>query len=354
MELSDKQKEIVYSKENNIVVISAAASGKTRCLTGRVHYLLNQGANPERMVLMTFTNTAAEEMSQRIGNHDGMYIGTIHGYANQLLLRSGIDTADLISSENFDELFEKALDNPHCAKEIDYLLIDEAQDLTELEYQFVFDILKPKSFFAVGDHRQSIYQFRQARPDLFLSLSDREDTKTYDLNENYRNGIEILDFARRIIDKVGFKYIDRSIAKCGHHAKVVEKTYNLNEIYTLIKAREERVPYKDWFILTRYNSHLDEIYRFLVEKGIPCETFKRSDMNNTEMAVTLNNNTVKVLTIHAAKGLEAKNVIVVGAKYYSDEEKRISYVAATRAKNNLLWYKIANKKTPSKKIESWE
>lgn len=354
MELSDKQREIVYSKEKNIVVIANAAAGKTHCLSQRVRYLLDNGANPDKMVLMTFTNTAAEEMSQRIGNHNGMYIGTIHGYANQLLLRFGIDTSDLISSENFDELFEIALDNPHCAKEIDYLLVDEAQDLTELEYQFIFDILKPKSFFAVGDHRQSIYQFRGARPDLFLSLSDREDAKTYNLDENYRNGFEILDFARRIIDKVGFKYIDKSIAKCGHHAKVVERTYNLDEIYRLIKTREEKVPYGDWFILTRYNSHLDEIYQFLKEKGIPCETFKRSDMNNAEMAVALNNNTVKVLTIHAAKGLEAKNVIVVGAKYYSDEEKRISYVAATRAKNNLLWYKIGTKKTPTKKITSWE
>ena len=154
MELSDKQREIVYSKEKNIVIIANAAAGKTHCLSQRVRYLLDNGANPDKMVLMTFTNTAAEEMSQRIGNHNGMYIGTIHGYANQLLLRFGIDTSDLISSENFDELFEMALDNPHCAKEIDYLLVDEAQDLTELEYQFIFDILKPKSFFAVGDHRQ--------------------------------------------------------------------------------------------------------------------------------------------------------------------------------------------------------
>ena len=76
-------------------------------------------------------------------------------------------------------------------------------------------------------------------------------------------------------------------------------------------------------------------------------------MNNAEMAVTLNNNTVKVMTIHASKGLEAKNVIVVGAKFYSDEEKRISYVAATRAKHNLVWYKVPTKKQ-TKKISSWE
>jgi superfamily I DNA/RNA helicase len=354
MNLSNKQKEIVFSTERNIVVIASAAAGKTACLAERVRHLLNKGANPERMVLMTFTNTAAEEMSQRIGAHEGMYIGTIHGYANQLLLRSGIDTSGLISSENFDELFEMALDNPSCAKKIDYLLIDEAQDLTELEYQFVFDILKPKSFFAVGDARQSIYGFRSARPDLFLSLSDRGDTVTYSLNENYRNGSIILNFAKRIIDKVGFRYIDNSIPMVSRSGKVVERDYNLNEISNLIYEKRETVPYKDWFILARYNSHVEEVYNHLARKGIPCETFKRADMNNAEMAVALNNNTVKVMTIHAAKGLEAKNVMVIGAKYYSDEEKRISYVAATRAKNNLIWYKIPNKKDFKKKIQSWE
>lgn len=353
MELSNKQKEIVFSNEKNIVVIASAAAGKTACLAERTRFLLNNGANPEKMVLMTFTNAAAEEMSQRIGAHEGMYIGTIHGYANQLLLRNGTDTSSLISSENFDELFEMALDNPQCAKEIDYLLIDEAQDLTELEYQFVFDILKPKSFFAVGDARQSIYGFRGSRPDLFLSLSDRDDAKTYSLNENYRNGSIILSFAKRIIDKVGFKYIDNSIPKSLRSGKVIERDYNLIEIGNLINSKKDEIPYKDWFVLARYNSHVDEIYNHLLKKGIPCETFKRADMNNAEMAVTLNNNTVKVMTIHASKGLEAKNVIVVGAKFYSDEEKRISYVAATRAKHNLLWYKVPTKKQ-TKKISSWE
>ena len=53
----------------------------------------------------------------------------------------------------------------------------------------------------------------------------------------------------------------------------------------------------------------------------------------------MNEDTVKVLTIHSAKGLEAKNVAVIGAKFYTEEEKCISYVAATRARDNLYWIK---------------
>jgi superfamily I DNA/RNA helicase len=48
-------------------------------------------------------------------------------------------------------------------------------------------------------------------------------------------------------------------------------------------------------------------------------------------------NAVKVMTIHTAKGLESPNVIVIGAKTYCAEERRIAYVAATRAETNLYW-----------------
>ena len=47
--------------------------------------------------------------------------------------------------------------------------------------------------------------------------------------------------------------------------------------------------------------------------------------------------TVKVLTIHASKGLEQKKVIVVGGKTFREDERKISYVAATRAEEELYW-----------------
>ena len=51
----------------------------------------------------------------------------------------------------------------------------------------------------------------------------------------------------------------------------------------------------------------------------------------------MKDNRVKVLTIHSSKGLENKNVIVTGALLYSEEERKIAYVAATRAENALYW-----------------
>ncbi len=63
MSLSIKQKEIVESPYSRIVVCAAAASGKTTCIVERVKTMLARGIRPERMVVITFTNAAADEMS---------------------------------------------------------------------------------------------------------------------------------------------------------------------------------------------------------------------------------------------------------------------------------------------------
>jgi len=63
MELSRKQEEIVNSNENKIVVISAAASGKTAVVSERAKVMLGRGIAPERLVIITFTVAAANEMS---------------------------------------------------------------------------------------------------------------------------------------------------------------------------------------------------------------------------------------------------------------------------------------------------
>ena len=75
----------------------------------------------------------------------------------------------------------------------------------------------------------------------------------------------------------------------------------------------------------------------LEEKNIPYISFKKGDLDLIEMEALLKDNRVKVLTIHTAKGLENKNVIVTGARLYNEEERKIAYVAATRAEQSLYW-----------------
>ena len=93
---------------------------------------------------------------------NGIYIGTIHGLANKFLVTHGISTGKLIEDEEFDEFFTLLQKNPSCVKHIPIILLDEAQDSSWEEFNFIFNMIQPEQFFVCGDIRQSIYGFRGA------------------------------------------------------------------------------------------------------------------------------------------------------------------------------------------------
>ena len=354
MEFSELQREIVETDARKVIVASCAGSGKTRCLVGRCEYLLRQGVDPRKIVLITFTNAAAEEISERLGHPQGVFVGTIHSYANNLLLARGHETHEIIESGEFDGLFEKVKMKPSCVKEVEHLLLDEGQDSTDMQFEFIFDIIKPQNWMVFADWRQSIYRWNYADPDYLIDLSHQFDVTVYELDENYRNAPEILDFARGLIGTVGYNYRDNSIAmreKGGSVAVGIE--YNPQSIArTFSEMDEEKLG--SWFVLTRTNAQLEEVAAELKKRGVPYDTFKRAELDNKELNRRMKNNTVKVLTIHTAKGLEADNVLVIGTHSYNTEEKCISYVAATRARNRLVWTKAAMKKKPKFGTANWE
>lgn len=351
MELSNEQKQIVETEANRVVVIASAASGKTAVLVERVKYLINSNVNPKDIVLITFTNAAAEELAERLDHPKGMFIGTIHSYANYLLLANGQDTSDLLESEEFDRLFERIKNNPECIRKVEHLLLDESQDSNKNHFEFLLDMVKPNNYMIVGDHKQSIYRWNGAFPEYLINLSYDNDVTCYDLTENYRNGYKILDFARNIINAAGYDYQDKSVPMRGVSGKVIDVEYSPVALARTIKQLEH---YGEWFVLTRTNAQLDEIAYYLKKEGVPIDTFKRSELDNKELNKKMKQDTVKVLTIHTAKGLEANNVIVIGAKFFNTEERCVSYVAATRARNLLVWTKMPNRRKMPTMISSWE
>jgi DNA helicase-2/ATP-dependent DNA helicase PcrA len=91
-ELNPQQLEAVTSDPGPALVIAGAGSGKTRTLTYRVAYLIEQGVPAERILLLTFTNKAAKEMLRRVGDLiqsdiSQMWGGTFHHMANRGLRR---------------------------------------------------------------------------------------------------------------------------------------------------------------------------------------------------------------------------------------------------------------------------
>ena len=357
IELTEQQKAIVEAPESKIIVVATAAAGKTRCITERVRWLLKQGVPGEEIVAITFTNAAAEEISERLGNPTGVFIGTIHSLANFYLRTAGIDTSKVLNDEKFDELFKLVKRNPQCVRHVSHLIVDETQDSNPRQFEFLLNMIKPDNYMLMGDHRQSIYRFADATPEYLLGLMEYPDVTVYDLTENYRNSPEILDYAKGIIKYCGPEYNDRSRAMRDTEGKVITVPYSANGICLTIQryVQEGRCTYGDWFVLTRTNAQSEEMLAALKRAGVPCDSFKKANLDNNGLKGKMRENTVKVLTIHTAKGLEAKNVIVIGAHYKDVEERCLCYVAATRAKDLLVWTMSAKprKSRKSPDIEYW-
>jgi DNA helicase-2/ATP-dependent DNA helicase PcrA len=93
-ELNEQQLAAVTSPPGPILVIAGAGSGKTRTLTYRVAYLLENGIDPRNILLLTFTNKAAREMLNRVADllpvdASGLWGGTFHSVGNRILRRHG-------------------------------------------------------------------------------------------------------------------------------------------------------------------------------------------------------------------------------------------------------------------------
>ncbi|HOE56316.1 MAG TPA: UvrD-helicase domain-containing protein, partial [Bacillota bacterium] len=94
--LNKEQKEAVLYTEGPLLIFAGAGSGKTRVLTYRVAYLIEEkGVYPTNILAITFTNKAANEMKERvgglIGNTEGMWISTFHS-ACVRILRQNIES----------------------------------------------------------------------------------------------------------------------------------------------------------------------------------------------------------------------------------------------------------------------
>ena len=93
-ELNEQQLAAVTAPPGPQLIIAGAGSGKTRTLTYRVAYLLENGIDPRNILLLTFTNKAARQMLDRVANllpvdSSGIWGGTFHSVGNRMLRRHG-------------------------------------------------------------------------------------------------------------------------------------------------------------------------------------------------------------------------------------------------------------------------
>ena len=120
-DLNEEQYKVVIGGEGPCLVLAGAGSGKTRTLVYRVAYLLEKGVEPNRILLVTFTNKAAKEMTSRIelllkNKPKGLWGGTFHHIGNRILRiyckEIGIDSNfNILDSEDSKSLIKSCRHN---------------------------------------------------------------------------------------------------------------------------------------------------------------------------------------------------------------------------------------------------
>ena len=262
-------------------------------------------------------------------------------------------------------------------KRFRYILVDEFQDINLLQYQIIRILAAPQNnLFAVGDDDQSIYAFRGASPKIMRRfLNDYPDAVLIKLIKSYRCPTPVLNCSHKIIIQNKGRIQKKMESLHGSSFGIVQIRKCKNQLaeYESIakdirKLLREGTNPREVAILLRRSLEFPVIQKVLANYGITTETMQQYDKGaSREASLTKHSSCVQLMTIHAAKGLEFRHVylpdvsegILPAKKSYTkdalEEERRILYVAMTRAAESLKIYfpeKIRNKKTaPSRFLD---
>ena len=245
----------------------------------------------------------------------------------------------------------------------DHILIDEYQDVNSTQIQLV-DFLSPENIFCVGDPRQSVYGWRGSDIRYILNFEEKyPDCEIITLRKNYRSTGHIVDLINNSIKNMRLADLQSSI-EGKKDINLLKFTSEDEEFkFVIQKIIESDLPRNEIFILARTNRQLNELSQLMKAQGV--KHVVRSD--EIKKSITSRKNDITLATIHAIKGMEAEMVFVIGCNGINfpckgsehpviemvkveeydkeEEERRLFYVAMSRAKNSLYLTYSGNKPT---------
>ena len=159
------------------------------------------------------------------------------------------------------------------------------------------------------------------------------------MRQNYRNMPDILRFAKKFLYRLGPDYNDDSISmrETSGTRHLLEVTHTPSEAVDTLTFINDQLGKKwgDWFILCRTNADIELFKTLLAKRKIPTDTFKQSELTNAQIQDRLNADTVKILTVHSAKGLESPCVLSYNIRAYNDDEHRTTSIRFSKTRKPI-------------------
>lgn len=223
--------------------------------------------------------------------------------------------------------------------DIKYVIIDEAQDYSPLQYEIFYQLFNHASITMLGDLNQSINPFMNVGDYSNIAhIFPQNNTCIINLSKSYRSTMEITRFSRNILkQEVEAEYVERS----GEEPMVLEFPNEDSIKERILKDIEmyKESGYKSIGIITRTAKEAQEVYGFLKDKVEVKAITKDEDeyINGT-----------LVIPSYLAKGLEFDVVLVYNAgeeNYNCEEERLLFYTVCTRALHRISVY-YTGKLTP--------
>jgi hypothetical protein len=371
VKLTDEQKAVVFEDFNrHIMVIACAGSGKTITSLCRIKHMIDNGIQENSIVLTTFTKDAAEDMKNKLvdilGYVPKMTIGTIDSISRQYTMRYCNSTIkDLKHVGEFGHDFLRLIrEKPSLISHVKYLFVDEFQDINDLQFNVIQEFYKQGCMiFGVGDDAQNIYTFRGSNINYILNFSKyfgslSNEAKIYKLTCNFRSSPSIVEFANASIEK-NSKQIPKQMVAANPEfinsteiwAKPEVQYFSSvgvqnTTILSMIKDLHDNADIKlhDIAILCPINQPLYQIEELLTKNGIKNVFLD----GKSDVRTSRKQGHVCLSTIHKSKGLEWDYVYMISmcddaipkikTPSAVEEERRLFYVGATRAKKLLYLY----------------
>lgn len=374
MQLDENQRN--YAKHigaGHRLINGVAGSGKTVICAYRANLLAALNRNWKILVLC-YTKTLVHYISHTIEQTQDEYyppkspieVTNFHAWCSDLIRQGGENLRKLYSQTeegDYDlmmkDIIEKLLEEGKIrTAQYDAIIVDEAQDFEPWWFKLVATMLKPENdnLLICYDKAQKIYLNNFTWKGCGINAVGH---RTHTLKVNYRNTMEIAEFAENVCfgggdtadtGKEGDLLISEKL-RHGQSPVIVRADTLKGQAEYIAETIKDLLAYDickpDEIACVYINkSIVDPLLSTLQEHSIPHLHVTKS--GSTKSSPFLFDNKVDVLTIHSAKGLEYKTLFLYGADYFDDDEQGLAYVAMTRAQE--LLYITHSKSTYMTKI----